>query len=193
MASGAPDYQRRIRPVPLSVSVPAGVDVTAQPAGVIAGMTSLPAGTNQIGEVKVTDGTDDLAINSDGAALVAPHSYTSPSSDQDNVVIAGRQITEDATVYTVTTGKTLYITDIHLSYETSNTANFQCMEILADATTVYAVRGDLTHYDASATSQCIHDAHLRTPLKFTTGQAVKIGKLVSAWSAINYTLIGWEE
>lgn len=66
-------------------------------------------------EVKITDGSDTLAINGDGSINVKHKTAITVSTGKTGTSIG----TAGTTLYTVTAGKTFYMTSIHIGTATS--------------------------------------------------------------------------
>ena len=116
--------------------------------------------------VKITDGTDELAINADGSII---------SGDKTSVNAYNAGTGTDITVYTVTGGKTFYMTEIIWCF--GGTGN------------IYLDDSATRKLHLPATANSVMHFKFKTPIPFTTDVRVK-----SSASNTHYALVnGYEE
>jgi len=122
---------------------------------------------------------------SGSVAIGYPSPTASQTTVQKTVAKAGQAITAGtgALLYTVTAGKTLYVT--HMNF-----GNAATTYEVRDGTTIAGTLA-LTTYSqgAGGTDQCTAQMSFPTPLKFTAGVFLDLG----ATSTIVWGFSGWEE
>lgn len=206
------------------------VTVTALPPGVLAGMATLPAGANNIGQVEITDGVDVLDLFTTGdavwglhgpliygyrwaganTALAMPAAYYSdgkvakgnavipvtpmtggreegtftrgfipehPVNDNAQGVAVANTTWVTVTTYTVTAGRTLWITDWIIN-EATEAAGGEFLGRLRIAGAVVMVKRAAAGHD-------IQD-HQHTPVKATAGQVVDVQAHQWSGGALNF-------
>ena len=120
-----------------------------------------------------------------GHTTIGPSSYRSAESSQNEIFKFGSFITNTyIEIYTVTTGKTFYVTSIIMSLDANGQDGVLATGAAASEVDFMLLNG--------TTEQLTHSIILNTPLKFSSGTRISVrGKETNNGGDV--TLIGFEE